>query len=123
MPVSLITEGTLGKVQQGLDEPLDARRFRANLVLQTDSEGEAETTWLNASLTFGERPDAAKIRVSHRTKRCVMINLEPDSGEHSATILKEVAKTMQACAGVYGTVSKLGSIKVGDTVYLEHNGA
>ena len=123
MPVSLITEGALRKLERNLGEPLDPRRFRANLVLQTDSEGEVETTWLNASLTFGERPDAAQIRVSHRTKRCVMVNLEPGTGEHDARVLKEVAKTMQACAGVYATVSRLGSIKVGDTVYLEHNGS
>ena len=121
MPVSLITENTLHNLEHNLSEPLDPRRFRANLVLRTDREGEAETTWLNAALTFGG-PDSAKIRVSHRTKRCVMINLEPETGEHDARVLKEVARTMQACAGVYGTVSRLGSIKVGDTVYLEHNG-
>ena len=121
MPLSLITENTLKRLECTLNQPLDLRRFRANLVLQTD--GEAETTWLNASLTFGERPDSAEIRVSHRTKRCVMVNLEPETGEHDARVLKEVAKTMQACASVYVIVSKLGNIKVGDTVYLKHNGA
>lgn len=124
MPVSLMTENTLERLGHNLNEPLDPRRFRANLILQTESmDDEPEGGWMNALLTFGERPDSAEIRVSHRTKRCVMINLEPDTGEHSANILKEVAKTMQACAGVYGTVSKLGSIKVGDAVYLEHNGS
>ena len=120
MPVSLMTEATLETLQRTLDEPLDPRRFRANLVLQTD-DGELETDWLGASLTLGNRSDSATIYVSHRTKRCVMIGLEPESGENNPQILKEVAKTMRACAGVYGTVSKLGNVKVGDTVYLERN--
>ena len=122
MPVSLISEGTLGTLQRTLVQPLDPRRFRANLVLQTDDRGEdVETSWLGAQLTFGERPDSARISVSHRTKRCVMVNLEPETGEHDAGILKEVAKMMQACAGVYGTVTRLGRIQVGDAIYLEHN--
>ena len=122
MPVSLVTSETLETLQHNLSEPLDPRRFRANLVLQTEyRDEEPETKWLNASLTFGERPDSAKISVNYRTKRCVMIGLEPESGDNSPQILKEVAQTMQACAGVYGTVSKLGNIKVRDTVYLERN--
>ena len=122
MPVSLMTTETLETLQRTLDEPLDPRRFRANLIVQTeDIDEEPETGWLNASLTFGNRSDPATINVSHRTKRCVMIGLEPESGENNPKILKEVARTMQACAGVYGSVLKLGNVKVGDTVYLERS--
>ena len=120
MPVSLMTEATLETVQRNLGKPLDRRRFRSNLTIRTDDDtGEPEKTWLDASLIFGERPDSARVSVNYQTKRCVMVNLEPDNGENSPEVLKTVAETMQACAGVYGAVSRLGTIHVGDTVYLE----
>ena len=120
MPVSLMTEATLSTIQDGLGKPLDRRRFRSNLIVQTaDAHGEPETKWLGATLTFGERPDSAQVSFSHRTGRCMMVNLEPGSGENDPTVLKEIAKTMEVCAGVSGTVSRLGTVKVGDTVYLE----
>ena len=122
MPVSLVTNETFASIQSSLDEPLDRRRFRSNLVIQTDdTEKEPERTWLGASLIFGERPDSARISVNYRIKRCVMVNLESESGENNPKVLKHVAETMQACAGVYGAVSRLGTVELGDTVYLEHH--
>ena len=122
MPVSLISDATLASLQRGSSRTLDCRRFRSNLVIQTDNTGgEPERTWLGASLTFGERPDSARVNINYRTKRCVMVNLEPDSGKSDPEVLMRVAEKMQACAGVYGAVSRLGSVKVGDSVYLEHH--
>lgn len=122
MPVSLITNATLASIQNGLNGPLDRRRFRSNLVIQTDDEGgEPEKTWLGASLTFGERPDSARVSVSYPVKRCAMVNLEPESGKNSPKVLKHVAESFGACAGIYGVVSRLGTVELGDTVYLEHH--
>ena len=125
MPVSLITDATFASIQNSLNEPLDRRRFRSNLVIQTDADTatgrEPEKAWLGAFLTFGERPDSARININYQIKRCVTVNLEPDSGENSPKVLKTVAENFQACAGVYGAVSRLGSVRVGDTVYLEHH--
>ena len=122
MPVSLITDATFASVQSSLNGPLDRRRFRPNLVIQTgNTEREPEKAWLGASLTFGERPDSARVTISYPIKRCVMVNLEPDTGKNNPEILKTVAENFGACAGVYGAVSRLGSVNVGDTVYLEHH--
>lgn len=122
MPVSLVTNATFASIQRSLNEPLDHRRFRSNLVIQTDDiGGEPEKTWLGASLTFGERPNSAQISVTYRTKRCVMVDLEPISRENSPKVLRHIAETMQACAGVYGVVSRLGTVELGDTVYVEHH--
>lgn len=122
MPVSLISEATFANIQSSLTKPLDRRRFRPNLVIQTDDIGEEpEEAWLGASLTFGERPDSARVTISYPIKRCVMVNREPDSGENSPEILKTVAENFGACAGVYGAVSRLGTVELGDRVYLEHH--
>ena len=122
MPVSLMTNATLASLQRGLNRPLDRRRFRSNLVVQTDdTEREPEKAWLGASLTFGERPDSARVTISYPIKRCVMVNLEPDTGENSPEVLKTVAENFGACAGVYGAVSRLGTVELGDRVYLEHH--
>lgn len=87
----------------------------------SDEGGEPEKAWLGASLTFGKREDSARVSVSYPIKRCVMVNLEPDTGQNNPEILKTVAEKMEACAGVYGVVSRLGTVRLGDSVYLEHH--
>ena len=122
MPMSLVTDATFASIQSGLNKPLDRRRFRPNLVIQTEDIGaEPEKAWLGASLTFGKRPDSARVSISYPIKRCVMVNLEPDSGKNSPEVSNYVVETMQACAGVYGAVSRPGTVELGDSVYLEHH--
>ena len=87
-------------------------------MIQTDEAGEPEKTWLGASLTLGKRLDSAQVSVNYRTKRCAVVNLEPDSGKSNPEVLRHVAEKMQACAGVYGVVSRLGSDQSLETPFI-----
>lgn len=114
--ISLATIAGIGR-QAGLD--LDRRRFRANVVLETrSSEPFHEDAWVGRMLYFGEADARAAVSVTARDLRCMIINLDPDTAEHEARVLKAVARLNGNDAGVYATVVRGGTIRVGDPVTL-----
>ena len=69
-------------------------------------------------LSFGEGDDAAAVTVTMRDVRCSMVNLDPDSASPSPEVLKAVVRTNQNNAGVYGAVTRIGRLAVGQTILL-----
>jgi hypothetical protein len=53
-----------------------------------------------------------------RDLRCVMINFDPEGGPAAPEMMKAVARVNQSHAGIYGTVTRLGRLVVGQTVLL-----
>ena len=120
MPVSIISSSSLSRFETSLDEPLDSRRFRSNLVLETKGlEYFPEHSWLDKSLVFGEHSSAVRVSVSHQIKRCMMINLHADTDASNSNPLKSVVKLADTRAGVYASLLSLGTVRVGDKVYLQ----
>lgn len=123
MPVSIISSRSLSTFEKSLGESLDGRRFRSNILLETESTADfPEHSWLNQTLVFGEHTNAVRVAINYQTKRCVMVNLQPDTGESNSGILKTVAQLSSNHAGVYGSLQTLGTIRVGDSVYLQKVG-
>ena len=60
-----------------------------------------------------------RLRVDQRDRRCVMINVDPDTTERDAAVLRAVAQERATCLGVYGTTVQPGRVAVGDPVELE----
>ena len=58
------------------------------------------------------------IRVTMRDKRCVMLNLDPDTAESDPELMKIVVGLNDNFAGVYGTVVRTGELCVGQIVRL-----
>ena len=56
--------------------------------------------------------------ILERDPRCVMITLDPDTGEKTPAILKKVAQAHEGMAGVYGAVMVEGMLHKGDSVEL-----
>jgi len=56
--------------------------------------------------------------VLERDPRCKMISLDPDTGEHNPTILRKVAQSHGACAGVYCAVLIEGIVTKSDSIEL-----
>jgi uncharacterized protein len=120
MPVSIISSSSISTLETFLGEPLDGRRFRSNILLETEStEDFPEHSWLNQTLVFGEHTNAVRMAIHYQTKRCVMVNLQPETGESNSGILKIIAQLSSNHAGVYGSLQTLGTIRVGDNVYLQ----
>jgi len=114
--IGLATIAGIGR-QAGLD--LDRRRFRANIVLET--EGTAtflEDEWVGSILVFGTSDPRPSVSVLMCDERCMMINLDPDTGRQDASVLKTVVRLNRTNAGVYAAVVRTGTIRVGDQVNL-----
>ena len=118
-PVSMISLATIAGISREMGEDLDRRRFRANIVLETrGSEPFGEDEWLGGTLVFGNGESRPAVTVTSRDVRCVMIDIDPGTGTRNAQVLKTVARLNDNSAGVYGTVLRTGTIRVGDPVRL-----
>ena len=115
MPVSILTTGMVKKLEERMGHSLDSRRFRSNILIETDED--LEDSLLGLSLCFGERDNSARVLTAYKTQRCQMINLDAETGASDPSILKEVAASFNACLGLYASVQTLGDIRVGDAVY------
>ena len=114
--ISLTTIAAIGS-EVGLD--LDRRRFRANIVLETEhSDPFLEDGWVGHALTFGDNDSGPAVGVTMCDLRCVMINLDPETAEQDARIMKTTVRLNKNNAGVYATVLRTGTIRVGDRVTL-----
>jgi uncharacterized protein YcbX len=114
--ISLATMAGIGR-DAGLD--LDRRRFRANIVVETErSEPFLEDAWVGRMLVFGDRDPRPAVSVTMRDLRCMMINFDPQTAEQDARVMTTVVRLNKNYAGVYGTVVRSGTIRVGDRVSL-----
>lgn len=112
-PVHLVTTGSLRAVEQHLGEPVDPRRFRPNLVVETgDLDGLVEDAWVGHRLQVGE----VLLEVVAQMPRCVMVNL-PQVGLAATRVLDVVGEINDANLGVLATVVTPGRVRVGDPVH------
>ena len=133
--IDLATIAGIGR-ESGVGADLDRRRFRANIVLETENtQPFLEDEWVGGTLVFGDSeghgslaPDTSlrdhvqpAVSVTMRDLRCVMIDLDPDTAEKDARIMKTVVRLNRNYAGVYATVVRTGRIRVGDRVSLDAN--
>jgi uncharacterized protein YcbX len=117
--ISVISLATIAGIGGEAGVDLDRRRFRANIVLETrDREPFLEDGWVGGRLVFGNSEPRPAVSVTLRDVRCVMINLDPDTGIQDKRVLKTVVRLNKNYAGVYGTVVQTGTIRVGDPVSL-----
>lgn len=117
--LSLMSNASVAALGRSAGMGLDGRRFRQNLYIETrDGLPFEEEEWLDRALVIGDDPDGPRVRIIRRIVRCVMINIDPQTAERDARVLKTVAQTRDTCAGVYASVERTGTIRVGDTVSL-----
>jgi len=117
--ISVITSDTVAEVCRLAGTRADVRRFRPNvLVRSTRGIPFEEDEWVGGALMFGAGDDAPTVAVTERDVRCAMLNFDPDDGSTAAEMLKEVVRVHQNTAGVYGTVTHIGRLAVGQAIVL-----
>jgi uncharacterized protein len=124
--ISVIASDTVREIGrlagQSFDvQSLDIRRFRPNIVVRLlQSVPFQEDEWLGGVLSFGNRDDddAPAIAVTMRDVRCSMVNLDPDTATPAPEVLKAVVRVHQNTAGIYGAVTRIGRLAVGQTIFL-----
>jgi uncharacterized protein YcbX len=115
-PISLFGVQSARKLSEETGIAVDKRRFRANIYLDlASSEGFAEDAFVGRSLRIGSK---VILSILERDPRCMMITLDPDTGEKEPALLKKVAQAHSGMAGVYGAVLAEGMVRKGDSVEL-----
>jgi uncharacterized protein YcbX len=117
--ISVIASDTVREIGRLAGLSTDVRRFRPNIVVRLlRSVPFQEDKWLGGVLSFGDGDDAPAITVTMRDVRCAMVNLDPDSASPAPEVLKAVVRANQNNAGIYGAVTRIGRLSVGQTIFL-----
>jgi len=117
--ISVITSDTAREVCRLAARSEDIRRFRPNIVVRsTRAVPFEEDEWVGGALTFGDADDAPAVTVTMRDLRCAMVNFDPDAGSSAPEVMKAVVRANQNNAGIYGTVTRIGRLAVGQTIVL-----
>ena len=106
-PITVVTTASLREMD------VEAARFRATLVLDTD-EPWVEDTWLGREIDLG----GATVRIGGPVPRCAVIDHHPETGEKDARILRALVRQRptnragEPMFGVYATVTRPGRVRV-----------
>lgn len=117
--ISVIAVDTVGEIAQLAGLSPDVRRFRPNVLVRLLRSGPfLEDEWVGGVLSFGEGEDAPAVTVTMRDIRCSMVNFDPDSASPAPEVLKAVVRNHQNTAGIYGAVTRIGRLAVGQSIFL-----
>jgi uncharacterized protein YcbX len=117
--LSVIASDTVREIGRLAGRRPDVRRFRPNVVVRLLRAAPfQEDEWVGGVLSFGEGDEAPAITVTMPDVRCSMVNLDPDSASSAPEVLKAVVRANDNTAGVYGTVTRMGRLAVGQTLFL-----
>ncbi|MBO9478763.1 MOSC domain-containing protein [Shimia sp. R11_0] len=109
--IAIHTTASHKAVEQHLGESLSTERWRGNIWL-TGFEAFEEFNWLGKTLRIG----TAEIEVREQITRCLATTSNPATGIRDADTLGALqALNDHRDFGVYGVVTKSGTISVGDT--------
>lgn len=126
-PITVVTTGSLRRLSDVLGAEVDHRRFRANLVIEHD-QPHVEDSWEGSILAVG----TAKLRVMSSVPRCVVTQLDPDTGNDNQRVVRALQSyrdrvrlpdgllPQYATPGFasYAGVISPGKVEVGDTAFL-----
>lgn len=93
----------------------DVRRFRPNIVIDTQADGLAEQKWIGGTLHAGE----VSARVEIPTIRCTIPLREQAGVRADPLVMRTVSRHGERCFGVYADIATAGTLSVGDVVDLD----
>lgn len=112
MPVSIVTTATLAALAAAWGGEIDVRRFRINIVVESDLR---EDAWADRMLAIGGE---TRLLANAPIDRCVMITIDPDTGLRSPRLMKTVVRGFDNRVGLYASPARPGVIRVGDAVRM-----
>jgi uncharacterized protein YcbX len=116
-PIHVLTTATLAALRE--KDPAsdwDARRFRANFVVETDEalRGFVEAAWSGRELRIGE----LGLECTVATPRCSMVIQAQPELRKDAGVLRTIVREAEQCVGVYARVTRAGRVVRGAEVEL-----
>jgi uncharacterized protein YcbX len=113
----VLTTSTLDKFRQLYPASrFEPRRFRANLIINTgEQKGFVENDWIGKTVAIGSE---VQIQITGPCPRCVMTTLAQADLPKDPAILKAAAQHNEVRVGVYASIVKPGTIRIGDAVTI-----
>lgn len=115
MPVSVVTTASLARLDAVHETLLDHRRFRVNVVVDSDLP---EGDWQGSRVRFGDGADAPELFFAYPAPRCAMITIDPDTAQRDPRVLRTVARQFGNAFCIYASVARPGLIREGAPVRL-----
>lgn len=114
-PLHVITTAGVRRIAALLGAPVDASRFRANVLLDVDGEGFVEDTWKGRELHLGQE---VVLRLGAAMPRCVMVSMPQNGLPHDPSILAELGRSHDVDFGLQASVLRGGTMRIGDVATL-----
>jgi uncharacterized protein len=109
--VSIIGSATLAALSTLLNTPIDPRRFRPNLVLETAQPWE-EFDWIGRRVRMGH----VEFEPIERIERCLNIEVCPDSGQRDLPLLSQLKREFRHTdTGIIARVTQAGTLSIGQS--------
>lgn len=116
-PIHIVTTATLAALREkDPSSDWDARRFRANFVVETDEalRGFVEAAWTGREVRVGE----LNLQCTVATPRCSMVMQAQPGLRKDAGVLRTIVREAEQCVGVYARVTRPGRVARGANVEL-----
>jgi uncharacterized protein len=115
-PLHLLTEASRAAVVQALGREVETRRFRPNLVIETDAGAEfPEDEWIGARVAVGE---SVVVSIRGGMTRCVMVDLPQAGLARQDGVLRTISARNDSRLGVVADVVRGGIVREGDAVHV-----
>lgn len=111
MPVSIVTTAGLAALHAAHGGPVDPRRFRTNLLVESDRP---DTDWIGRRVRLGE----VELYLAEGAARCAMVTIDPETAARDPSVLRTVAQRFGNRMATYASVLRPGTVRVGDPVSL-----
>ncbi len=121
LPLLLVTTASLR--QGGVEHPQgqwDVRRFRPNVLVETEGTGWQEDAWCKHTAQVGDGSRGAELAVRARCTRCTMVTRpQPGGLDRDLDMFRTLSRSHDSTLGVWARVQAPGTIRVGDPVTID----
>ena len=115
-PLLLISKSSLKSLEDHSDQSkFDVRRFRPNVLLETDKTGYPEEEWAGKTGRIG----TAKLKFEMACPRCIMTTHGFGDLPKDPRVMRTLVQANNGNLGIYASVVEAGKIAVGDSLILE----
>lgn len=115
-PLHIVSQSSIDRLSDIVGAPIDARRFRPNLVVDGEDRSDFEENhWIGRTLKIGW----VSCFVSEPTVRCGMTIVAQPDIEENAEVLRTLLRHNKRNFGAYCEVLNGGTVAVGDQAWVE----
>ena len=112
-PLLIMTTASLNAMATATAESnFDVRRFRPNILLDTDADGFVENSWVGRRLQVG----SAILQINAICPRCVMTTHGFADLPKDPRVMRHLVRQNEGNLGVYASIEQSGNVKLGDQV-------